>query len=121
MLGELCESFRFLWSRNAAFADILFLAREAITQKKRRQLPIARNQLFTMLIMLSKLVLQLEVNRFPPTVPRTLIIHVTLVRTGNLQDVGGSAHVAEPPTRPVHLHHMVSDLIRSANASRDVP
>ena len=66
LLGELCESFRFLWSRNAAFVDILFLAREAITQKKRRQLPIARNQLFTMLIMLSKLVLQLEFNSFPP-------------------------------------------------------
>ena len=45
---------------------MLILAREAITQKKRRQLPIARNQLFTMLIMLSELVLQLEVNRSPP-------------------------------------------------------
>ena len=34
-------------------------------QKKWRQLPIARHQLFTMLIMLSDPVLQLEVNRFP--------------------------------------------------------
>ena len=98
-----------------------FFAREAIAQKKGRQLPIARNQLLTIPIWPSNLVLQLEVNNFPPTFPRALIIHKTLVRTGNLEDVGGSAHMAKPPTRPVHLHHMVSDLINSTNASGDVP